>query len=49
MGRGLPGRLADFEVPRVVRFETTLPREDSSKIIKRELRESYWADTGRNI
>jgi hypothetical protein len=47
MGRGLRGRLADFKVPRVIRFETTLPREDSGKIIKRKLREPYWADTGR--
>jgi acyl-coenzyme A synthetase/AMP-(fatty) acid ligase len=38
-----------FEVPRVIRFETTLPREHSGKIIKRKLREPYWADTGRNI
>jgi acyl-coenzyme A synthetase/AMP-(fatty) acid ligase len=28
---------------------TALPREESGKIIKRKLRELYWAETGRNI
>jgi long-chain acyl-CoA synthetase len=42
-------RLADFKVPRVIKFETALPREDSGKIIKRKLREPYWAQTGRRI
>jgi long-chain acyl-CoA synthetase len=45
----LRGRLADFKVPRVIRFDTALPREDSGKIIKRKLREPYWAETGRKI
>ncbi len=45
----LRGRLADFKVPRVIKFETALPREDSGKIIKRKLREPYWAETGRRI
>ena len=42
-------QLADFKVPRVIRFETDLPREDSGKIMKRKLREPYWAGTGRRI
>ena len=42
-------RLADFKVPRVIKFETALPREDSGKIVKRKLREPYWAQTGRRI
>jgi long-chain acyl-CoA synthetase len=42
-------RLADFKVPRVIRFETGLPREDSGKIMKRKLREPYWEATGRRI
>ena len=42
-------RLADFKVPRVIEFETALPREDSGKIIKRKLREPYWAEAGRRI
>jgi long-chain acyl-CoA synthetase len=42
-------RLADFKVPRVIRFERDLPREDSGKIIKRKLRDPYWAAAGRRI
>jgi long-chain acyl-CoA synthetase len=42
-------RLADFKVPRVLRFEAGLPREDSGKIMKRKLREPYWAEAGRRI
>jgi long-chain acyl-CoA synthetase len=42
-------RLADFKVPQVIKFETALPREDSGKIIKRKLREPYWAEAGRRI
>ncbi|HEX9536400.1 MAG TPA: acyl-CoA synthetase [Stellaceae bacterium] len=42
-------RLADFKVPRVIRFDTTLPREDSGKIIKRKLRDPYWEAAGRRI
>ncbi|MBV9586800.1 MAG: AMP-binding protein, partial [Alphaproteobacteria bacterium] len=45
----LAERLADFKLPRVVRFETRLPREDSGKIMKRKLREPYWEATGRRI
>jgi long-chain acyl-CoA synthetase len=42
-------RLADFKVPRLIRFENNLPREDSGKIMKRKLREPYWAAIGRRI
>jgi len=45
----LRGRLADFKVPRVIVFETTLPREDTGKIMKRKLREPYWVRAGRRI
>ena len=45
----LRGRLADFKVPQVIKFETALPREDSGKIIKRKLRDPYWTQTGRRI
>jgi long-chain acyl-CoA synthetase len=45
----LRGRLADFKVPQVIKFATALPREDSGKIIKRRLREPYWAEAGRSI
>jgi long-chain acyl-CoA synthetase len=45
----LAGRLAGFKVPRLIRFEAELPREDSGKIIKRKLRDPYWQGTGRSI
>jgi long-chain acyl-CoA synthetase len=45
----LSGRLADFKVPRVIRFDANLPREDSGKIMKRKLRDPYWEATGRRI
>ena len=45
----LSERLADFKMPRVIRFESGLPREDSGKIMKRKLRDSYWEATGRRI
>ncbi|KAB2913995.1 MAG: AMP-binding protein [Hyphomicrobiaceae bacterium] len=35
-------RLANYKVPRLVRFLDALPREDSGKIFKRRLREPYW-------
>jgi long-chain acyl-CoA synthetase len=45
----LSKHLADFKVPRVIRFETGLPREDSGKIMKRKLRDPYWEASGRRI
>ena len=42
-------QLADFKVPQLIRFDTDLPREDSGKIMKRKLRDPYWAATGRRI
>jgi long-chain acyl-CoA synthetase len=42
-------RLADFKVPRMIRFDTNLPREDSGKIMKPKLRDPYWETTGRRI
>ncbi len=41
--------LASYKTPRLVRFETELPREDSGKIFKRRLREPYWAGRERAI
>jgi long-chain acyl-CoA synthetase len=41
--------LAGYMVPRVVEFQTGLPREDSGKIFKRKLRAPYWEDAGRQI
>ena len=42
-------RLAGFKVPKLVRFDDKLPREDSGKIFKRRLRDAYWAGSGRAI
>jgi long-chain acyl-CoA synthetase len=42
-------RLAGYKVPRVVVFDTELPREESGKIFKRRIRERYWQSAGRSI
>jgi long-chain acyl-CoA synthetase len=42
-------RLAHFKCPRSVDFVAALPRNPSGKILKRELREPYWAGRERNI
>lgn len=42
-------RLANYKVPRVITFHESLPRDDSGKILKRELRAPYWRETGRAI
>jgi long-chain acyl-CoA synthetase len=42
-------RLAGYKVPRVVVFDTELPREESGKIFKRRIRERYWQAAGRTI
>ncbi|MGA0599333.1 acyl-CoA synthetase [Caulobacter sp. KR2-114] len=41
--------LAGFKTPRRVEFMDEIPRLDSGKILKRKLREAYWAGTGRTI
>ncbi|GAO55844.1 AMP-binding protein [Novosphingobium sp. MD-1] len=42
-------KLAAFKAPRHVEFHSTLPREDSGKILRRLLKEPHWAGTGRSI
>ncbi|MGD9618948.1 MAG: long-chain-fatty-acid--CoA ligase [Mycolicibacterium sp.] len=42
-------RLAGFKLPKTVDFVDSLPRTPSGKVLKRELREPYWADVGRQI
>jgi long-chain acyl-CoA synthetase len=39
----LRGKLAGFKVPRQVKFVDALPRDPSGKLMKRQLREPYWA------
>jgi long-chain acyl-CoA synthetase len=41
--------LADYKVPKHVKIQTELPREDSGKIFKRRLRDPYWEQAGRRI
>ncbi|MFG2492067.1 AMP-binding protein [Streptomyces caniferus] len=43
------GRLAGYKVPRAVVFEELLPRDDSGKLFKRQLRDPYWAEHDRAI
>ena len=45
----LRASLANYKVPKVVRFLDRLPREDSGKIFKRRLRDPYWEDRVRQI
>ena len=41
--------LAGFKVPRSIDFEKKLPRHPTGKLLKRLLRDKYWAGTGRTI
>ena len=42
-------RLANYKVPKSVDFAEALPRNPSGKILKRELRDPYWAGKERKI
>ena len=42
-------RLAGFKLPKSVDFAEVLPRNPSGKLLKRELREPYWAGVTRRI
>src|SRR5205807_1790860 len=41
--------LAGYKRPSSVDFAEAIPRNPSGKILKRELREPYWAETGRQV
>jgi len=43
------GRLAGYKKPRSVDFVDELPRDAAGKLLKRKLRERYWAGAGRTI
>lgn len=43
------GRLAGYKRPRSVDFVAALPRNPSGKVLKRELREPYWAGHTRRV
>ena len=42
-------RIAGYKAPRSVDFIAALPRNPSGKILKRELREPYWAGKDRRV
>lgn len=41
--------LARFKVPRSIDFHDELPRTATGKLLKRQLRDIYWADSGRKL
>ena len=42
-------RLAGYKKPRSIDFVNELPRDAAGKLLKRKIREPYWAATGRRI
>jgi acyl-CoA synthetase (AMP-forming)/AMP-acid ligase II len=42
-------RLAGYKKPRSVDFVDHLPRDAAGKLLKRAIREPYWAGAGRRI
>ncbi|MCB0978158.1 MAG: acyl-CoA synthetase, partial [Acidimicrobiales bacterium] len=42
-------RMGKFKLPRSIDFVDALPREANGKLIKRKLRDPYWADAAGNI
>jgi len=45
----LDGRLARYKIPKSVAFADALPRNASGKILRRQLREPYWANKDRRV
>lgn len=41
--------LANYKIPKHIEFQKDLPREETGKIFKRQLRDPYWQETGRAI
>jgi len=42
-------RIADYKKPRSIDFVEDLPRDAAGKLLKRRIREPYWAASGRRI
>ena len=45
----LEPRLAHFKHPRSIQFVDRLPRDNAGKLLKRTLREPFWAGRERKI
>jgi long-chain acyl-CoA synthetase len=45
----LQGRLAKMKWPKSIDFVAELPRDPSGKLLKRRLRDPYWADRATAI
>jgi acyl-CoA synthetase (AMP-forming)/AMP-acid ligase II len=43
------GRLGGYKRPKSVDFVDVLPRNPSGKVLKKELREKYWAGHSRRV
>ena len=46
---GIAEHLATYKRPRRVEFRSELPRTDAGKLYKRQLRDEYWKELGRQI
>ncbi|MGH2587290.1 MAG: AMP-binding enzyme, partial [Dehalococcoidia bacterium] len=42
-------KLGGYKLPRSVEFVASLPRNPAGKVLKRELRERYWAGHARHV
>ena len=42
-------RLAGYKKPKSIDFASELPRDAAGKLLKRTIREPYWAGAGRSI
>jgi acyl-CoA synthetase (AMP-forming)/AMP-acid ligase II len=45
----LRGRIADFKIPSSFELIEALPRNPSGKILRRELRETFWQHLDRRV
>lgn len=45
----LKPKAAGYKIPRDFKFQENLPRDDSGKIIKRRLRDPFWANQARKV
>jgi len=45
----LRAKLAGFKIPRIVQFRDNLPKGGAGKILKRELREEFWAGREKRV